>query len=152
MKKTTQFYAHILVAVWLQRHAKETSTTNAKGATDYLSFPENARRPQFTGGITMILFTTDKNTFKVFGTKTVGNTQPKKCFYYTVDRNDGMKIYECARWLFPKKVLKYIYYDQLGSYTVTNQNDLKFVENSPFFVERSWNKFEKALDLDHTNF
>jgi len=147
MKKLHILCLIILVAYGCKDIAKETSTTNAKGATDYLSFQN--RDDQFTGGIKMIPITTDKDTFKVW-TKTVGNNPTKKVLLLHGGPGMTHEIYECADGYFPQESIEYIYYDQLGSYYSDKPDDLS-LWNTARFVEEV-EQVRKALDLDHTNF
>ncbi|WP_395056476.1 proline iminopeptidase-family hydrolase [Flavobacterium sp.] len=114
---------------------------------NYLDFSK--RDDQFTGGIKMIPITTPIGTFKVW-TKTVGNNPTIKVLLLHGGPGLTHECFESFDGFFPNQSIKYIYYDQLGSYYSDQPNDNRLWTNERFVEEVE--QVRKALKLDNTNF
>jgi proline iminopeptidase len=58
------------------------------------------------------------------------------------------ELYECFDGYFPNESIEYIYYDQLGSYSVTSQMIIAY--GQPNVSSKKWNK--STLGADSSNF
>ncbi len=147
MKKFLVLLILSIVVIGCKQAPETTSSDNAAGEMEYLSF--EGRDDQFTGGIKMIPITTPKGTFKVW-TKRVGNNPTKKVLLLHGGPGMTHELYTCFDGYFPQEGIEYIYYDQLGSYYSDKPDDLDLWTTERFVEEVE--QVRLALGLDASNF